>query len=71
VSDRRRSVLMLTILGRLLPSAQDRRIFSVECIREPKVLTTRFTVRPGFNTQEYLQHTWGIIKGEIVQDVGR
>jgi len=42
------------------------RIFSVERVRELKVLATRFTVRPGFNAQEYLRHTWGIIKGEIV-----
>lgn len=42
------------------------RIFSVERIRELKLLATRFTVRPGFNAQEYLQHTWGIIKGDIV-----
>jgi len=42
------------------------RIFSVERIRELKRLATRFTVRPGFNAQEYLQHTWGIIKGDIV-----
>ena len=30
------------------------------------MLATRFTVRPGFDAQEYLRHTWGIIKGEIV-----
>lgn len=42
------------------------RIFSVERVRELKVLATRFTVRPGFNAQEYLRHMWGIIKGEIV-----
>jgi predicted DNA-binding transcriptional regulator YafY len=42
------------------------RIFSVERIRELRMLATRFTVRPGFNAQEYLQHTWGIIKGDIV-----
>jgi hypothetical protein len=30
------------------------------------MLATRFTVRPGFDAKEYLHHTWGIIKGDIV-----
>jgi predicted DNA-binding transcriptional regulator YafY len=42
------------------------RIFAVERIRELRVLSLRFAVRPGFNAEEYLMHTWGIIKGEIV-----
>jgi len=42
------------------------RIFAVERIRELKMLALRFTVRPGFNAEEYLRHSWGIIKGEIV-----
>ena len=42
------------------------RIFAIERIRELKMLTMRFTVRPGFNAEEYLKHAWGIIKGEIV-----
>jgi predicted DNA-binding transcriptional regulator YafY len=42
------------------------RVFSVERIRELKMLATRFTARPGFNAQEYLHHAWGIIKGDIV-----
>lgn len=42
------------------------RTFSVERIRELKMLTTRFAVRPGFDAKEYLHHTWGIIKGDIV-----
>src|ERR1700730_12012064 len=43
------------------------RIFAVERIRELKMLATLFTVRPGFNADEYLKHVWGIIKGEIVK----
>jgi WYL domain len=31
-----------------------------------KALVTHFTVRPGFNAEEYLKHAWGIVKGEIV-----
>ena len=42
------------------------RIFAVERIRELKVLALRFTVRAGFNAEEYLKHSWGIIRGEIV-----
>ncbi len=42
------------------------RIFAVERIRELKMLVTHFTVRSGFNAEEYLKHAWGIIKGEIV-----
>ncbi|MGH2369823.1 MAG: WYL domain-containing protein, partial [Chloroflexota bacterium] len=42
------------------------RIFAVERIRELKALATHFTVRPGFNAEEYLKHAWGIVKGEIV-----
>lgn len=42
------------------------RIFAVERIRELKMLSTRFAMRPGFNGEEYLKHAWGIIKGEIV-----
>ncbi len=42
------------------------RIFAVERIRELRALATRFTVRPGFNAEEYLEHAWGIVKGEIV-----
>jgi predicted DNA-binding transcriptional regulator YafY len=42
------------------------RIFAVERIRELKILSTRFAVRPGFNAEEYLKHAWGIVKGEIV-----
>lgn len=42
------------------------RIFAVERIRELKVLAMHFTVRPGFNAEEYLKHAWGIIKGEMV-----
>jgi predicted DNA-binding transcriptional regulator YafY len=42
------------------------RIFAVERIRELKMLAARFEIRPGFNTEEYLKHAWGIIKGEIV-----
>jgi predicted DNA-binding transcriptional regulator YafY len=42
------------------------RIFAVERIRELKMLTTGFTIRPGFNTGDYLEHAWGIVKGEIV-----
>jgi len=42
------------------------RIFAVERIRELRMLALRFTVRPGFNAEEYLRHSWGIIKGEIV-----
>jgi len=41
-------------------------IFAVERIRELKMLAVRFTVRAGFNAEEYLKHSWGIIKGEIV-----
>jgi predicted DNA-binding transcriptional regulator YafY len=42
------------------------RIFAVERIRELRMLTVRFHVRPGFNAQEYLEHAWGIVKGEVV-----
>ena len=42
------------------------RTFSVERIRELKMLATRFTVRAGFDAKDYLHHTWGIIKGDIV-----
>jgi predicted DNA-binding transcriptional regulator YafY len=42
------------------------RIFAVERIRELRTLTMRFQVRPGFNAEEYLKHSWGIVKGEIV-----
>lgn len=42
------------------------RIFAVERIREMRTLALRFEVRPGFDAEEYLRHTWGIIKGEIV-----
>ncbi len=42
------------------------RIFAVERIRELRMLALRFTVRPGFNAEEYLKHSWGIIRGEIV-----
>jgi predicted DNA-binding transcriptional regulator YafY len=42
------------------------RIFSVERIRDLKMLAARFTVRPGFDAQDYLHHAWGIIKGDIV-----
>jgi predicted DNA-binding transcriptional regulator YafY len=42
------------------------RIFAVERIRELKMLAMHFTVRPGFNAEEYLKHAWGIIKGEMV-----
>ena len=42
------------------------RIFAVERIRELKMLALRFTVRPGFNAEEYLGHAWGIVRGEIV-----
>lgn len=42
------------------------RIFAVERIRELRVLATSFTVRPGFDAEEYLKHAWGIVKGEIV-----
>jgi predicted DNA-binding transcriptional regulator YafY len=42
------------------------RIFAVERIREMRMLALRFTVRAGFNAEEYLKHSWGIIKGEIV-----
>jgi predicted DNA-binding transcriptional regulator YafY len=42
------------------------RIFAVERIRDLKMLTTRFEVRSGFDSDEYLKHTWGIVKGEIV-----
>ena len=31
-----------------------------------KMLTARFEVRPGFNAQEYLKDSWGIIQGELV-----
>jgi predicted DNA-binding transcriptional regulator YafY len=42
------------------------RIFAVERIRELKLLSAHFDVRPGFNAEEYLKHSWGIIKGELV-----
>ncbi len=42
------------------------RIFAVERIRELKMLAMHFTVRPGFDAEEYLKHVWGIVKGEIV-----
>lgn len=42
------------------------RIFAVERIRELKMLTARFEVRPGFNAEEYLKDSWGIIQGELV-----
>jgi predicted DNA-binding transcriptional regulator YafY len=42
------------------------RIFAVERIRELKMIALRFTVRPGFNAEEYLKHSWGIVQGEIV-----
>ena len=42
------------------------RIFAVERIRDLRMLAARFTVRQGFNAEEYLKHAWGIIKGEIV-----
>ena len=42
------------------------RIFAVERIRELRMLALRFAVRPGFDVDEYLKHSWGIIKGEIV-----
>ena len=42
------------------------RIFAVERIRELNMLAIHVTVRPGFNAEEYLKHTWGIIQGEIV-----
>jgi predicted DNA-binding transcriptional regulator YafY len=42
------------------------RTFAVDRIRELRMLTQRFTVRAAFDAEEYLKHTWGIIKGEIV-----
>ena len=42
------------------------RIFAIERIRELNMLAMRFTIRPGFNADEYLKHVWGIVKGEIV-----
>jgi predicted DNA-binding transcriptional regulator YafY len=42
------------------------RIFAIERIRELKMLATRFAMQPGFNAEEYLKHTWGIVQGEIV-----
>jgi predicted DNA-binding transcriptional regulator YafY len=42
------------------------RIFAVERVRELRILATRFTVRPGFDVEEYLKQSWGIVKGEIV-----
>ncbi len=42
------------------------RIFSVERVRELKMLAMHFTVRPGFSAEEFLKHVWGIVKGEIV-----
>jgi predicted DNA-binding transcriptional regulator YafY len=42
------------------------RIFAVERIRELKMLTVHFEVRPGFNAEEYLKDSWGIIQGELV-----
>lgn len=42
------------------------RIFAVERIRELRMLAMRFTIRSGFHADEYLEHVWGIVKGEIV-----
>ncbi len=42
------------------------RIFAVERIRELRMLTTIFEVRPGFRAEEYLEQAWGIVQGEIV-----
>jgi predicted DNA-binding transcriptional regulator YafY len=38
----------------------------VERIRDLKMLPVRFEARPGFNAEEYLKHSWGIIQGELV-----
>ena len=42
------------------------RIFAVERIREVRMLATHFTLRPGFNAEEYLKHAWGIFRGQQV-----
>jgi predicted DNA-binding transcriptional regulator YafY len=42
------------------------RIFAVERIRDLKILAATFKVPARFYAQEYLQHTWGIVKGEVV-----
>ncbi len=42
------------------------RIFAVERIRELQMLALRFTVPPGFNAEEYLKHSWGIVHGQLV-----
>lgn len=42
------------------------RIFAVERIRELKALASHFVMRSGFNVQDYLDHAWGIIQGELV-----
>ena len=42
------------------------RIFAVERIRELKMLAARFEVRPGFDAEEYLRNSWGMIQGELV-----
>jgi predicted DNA-binding transcriptional regulator YafY len=42
------------------------RIFAVERIRELRMLALRFTMRPDFDADEYLKHSWGIIRGEVV-----
>jgi predicted DNA-binding transcriptional regulator YafY len=42
------------------------RIFAVERMREVVVLRRRFTIRPGFNADEYLGKAWGMVQGELV-----
>ena len=42
------------------------RIFAVERMRDVALLRRTFTVRPGFDADEYLGKSWGIVQGELV-----
>src|SRR5436309_718214 len=42
------------------------RIFAVERMREVTLLRRTFSVRPGFDADEYLGKSWGIVQGELV-----
>lgn len=45
---------------------QTERIFAVERIRTVRILAASFEVPRRFNAQQYLEHIWGIVKGEII-----
>jgi hypothetical protein len=42
------------------------RIFAVERIRELRMLAQGFKLPPDFDAEEFLRHSWGIVRGEMV-----